>query len=115
MSLRKQLPGPCYNTGHLGLKNASLCSWELRTARQEKRQVSQALWSSREEAQKPRLAPWGREELGRPVVSGGTAEQRPRDLGEAQGQKQEGEGEAERQGLYRTSGLGFKQQAPQGL
>ena len=55
--------------------------------------MSQALWSSREEAQKPRLAPWGREELGRPVVSGGTAEQRPRDLGEAQGQKQEGEGE----------------------
>lgn len=48
-------------------------------------------------------------------MSGGTAEQRPRDLGEAQGQKQEGEGEAERQGLYRTIGLGFKQQAPQGL
>lgn len=77
--------------------------------------MSQALCSSREEVQKPRLALWGREELGGPVVSGGTAEQRPRDLGEAQGQKQEGEGEAERQGLYRTIGLGFKQQAPQGL
>lgn len=74
--------------------------------------MSQALWASREEAQKPRLAPWGREELGGPVVSGGTAEQRPRDLGEAQGQKREGEGEAERQGLYRTSGLGFNTPRP---
>lgn len=83
--------------------------------RQKERQVSQALWSSREEAQEPRLAPWGKEELGRPFVSGGADEQRPRDLGEGQGQKWEGEGETERQGLYRTRGWGFKQQAPQGL
>lgn len=74
--------------------------------------MSQALWASREEAQKSRLAPWGREELGGPVVSGGAAEQRPRDLGEARGQKREGEGDTERQGLYRTSGLGFNTPRP---